>query len=145
MENSKSVGELRLEANDDCRYLNNLPVGMAMKISKRMNLSAGMMITAAICGGSALKIKAFEFHPSLTLNLSHSDDIMHTREIVISGTNAYIDTPVNVTLSLQMQDRERNLDGRLYLAYAVLPALMFAVLTLLKKWIKHQDEFVEEK
>jgi len=145
MGNSKGVGELRLEANDDCKYLNNLPMGMAMKISKTMNLTTGMMITAAICGGSALKIKAFEFHPSLTLNLSHSDEIVHTREIVISGSNAYIDTPLNVTLSLQIQDRERNLDGRLYLAYAVLPALMFAVLTLLKKWNNHHDEFVEEK
>jgi hypothetical protein len=83
MGNSKSVGELQLEANDDCRYLNNMPVGMAMNISKTKNLGTGMMITAAICGGSALKIKAFEFHPSLTLNLTHPDDLLYTREIVI--------------------------------------------------------------
>lgn len=113
---------------------------MAMNISRAKDISPGMMVTAAICGGSALKIKGFEFNPSLSLNLTHPEGTMYTREIVVSGSNAYLDTPVNVTVSILMQEQERSLDARLYIAYAILPLLMFALLRLLKKWSKNDED-----
>ena len=55
------------------------------------------MITASICGGTSLKIRAFDLHPDLLLNRTYINNLMVDSEktnqpIIVVSKNAYVNS-----------------------------------------------------
>lgn len=93
--------------------------------------NADQMITASICGGTSLKVRAFDLHPVLLLNRSFISDLMvsseqSTQAIVITSNNAYVNSS-SFTLYLSIADSIRNESGSINL---VMVALFFATFPL---------------
>ena len=71
-QNSKSLGEISLELNENCEFLQTIPFNMTKK-NFLPDILSDSMITAMVCG-SIMKIKAFDFRPDITIKLDSIED-----------------------------------------------------------------------
>ena len=86
--NSKGIGEVNLELNDDCKFLTNMPLDITKK-NFIPDITEDSMIVGMICG-SLLKIKTFDFRPDLILNLSSvPPNMVYQRDVYLVASNAY--------------------------------------------------------
>ena len=70
--NSKSLGEISLELNENCEFLQAIPYNLS-KRNFMPNVLPDSMISAMVCG-SIMKIKAFDFRPDIIIKLDSIED-----------------------------------------------------------------------
>lgn len=110
--NSKGIGELNLELNENCKYLRSLPYNLTQRnfISE---VTQDSLIVAMICGGSLLKVKAYDYRPDLLINLKEANSrVIYEKEIKIYPYNSYkqsIEDPSEwFTLKMEIQNSEND-------------------------------------
>lgn len=145
--NSKGVGEMNLDFNEDCHFLQTMPYKMVSKDfiivqeegADRVEwIHPDQMITASVCGGTSLKIRSFDLFPDLLLNVTHahllstSSDV-DSQTILVTSSNAYNHTSY-FTLYLSTSDSMRNEGGDSFdplvvvVFLAVLPSIFILLL-----------------
>ena len=129
-ENSKGIGEVNLELNEDCKFLTTLPFAMTKKIFIN-NLTDDSMIVGMICG-SLFKIKTFDYGPDLVLNLSAvPSHTSYERDVYLYPHNAYwASNMTNFTLRAVVTNQTQDMPA---LYYSLLVGLALALILVVSK------------
>jgi hypothetical protein len=107
------------------------------------------MITAAICGNTSIKIRAFDLYSDLLLNSSFAklmsyDSELQRQPILVTSTNAY-EFNSTFTLYLSTGDYLRNESGQtnikmVLLFFVFLPLIFIALVKVLNRKAKESEE-----
>lgn len=155
---------MNLDVNEDCKYLQTIPYSMLMQAGFKEYEKAGQdsidlfnsdqMITASICGGTSLKIRAFDLHPDLLLNRTFIKNLMVSTEktyqpILITSNNAYVNSTA-FTLYLSIADSIRNESGSIdsvmvVLFFVVFPLIMVGLVMMLNRKVGKSKEKPKEQ
>lgn len=150
--NSKGIGEVNLEFNEDCKYL--LPLSLEMTKSNFINdLTEESMIVGMICGGSLLKIMAFDYRPDLVFDIDAiKDRIEFKQDIYIKPMNDYINGSLSsdkefmeFKLSLQIKNLEQTSNVYILLLYITLIAIASMILVICVMKQTTEEHFLQKK
>jgi hypothetical protein len=138
--NSKGIGEVNLELNDDCKFLTNMPLDITKK-NFIPDITEDSMIVGMICG-SLLKIKTFDFRPDLILNLSSvPPNMLYQRDVYLVASNAYWKSNITTfTLHTIVTNYSVQSPTVFYLLISVLALSLMFVVSILRQGSKDKNE-----
>eukprot|EP00347_Sterkiella_histriomuscorum_P022879 403336815 len=73
MEDSKSLGTVDIEQDDDCLFLQTIPTALAKQFYLPEITGNDFFVVASVCSGTELKLVAFNFHPQIIVKMPSSN------------------------------------------------------------------------